>query len=68
MKLRRITRWARRVVLVSLVAAGAGAVALAVAWQALPFPTERLDRWPPSPVVTDSSGAPLLMRVSADDQ
>ena len=68
MTLRRITRWVRRLVLVALVAAGAGAVALAVAWQALPFPTERLDRWPPSPVVTDASGAPLLMRVSADDQ
>jgi len=67
-KLRRIARWARRLVLVALVAAGAGAVALAVAWRALPFPTEQLDRWPASPVVTDASGGPLLMRVSADDQ
>ena len=54
--------------LAALVAAGAGAVALAVAWRALPFPTDRLDRWPASPVVTDAAGGALLMRVSADDQ
>lgn len=68
MKRRRIIRWFRRLALVGLVTVGAGAVALAVAWRTWPFPTEQLDRWPTSPVVTDASGAPLLMRVSADDQ
>ena len=63
MKRRWITRWSRRLVLVALVAAGAAAVALVVAWRALPFPTERLDRWPPSPVVTDAAGAPPLPHV-----
>ena len=68
MKLRRIRRWARRGVLGSAAVVVAGAVALVIAWVALPFPAEGLDRWPASPVVTDSAGGTLLMRVSGDDQ
>jgi len=64
----RIRRWARRLVRVALAGTALGAIALALAWQALPFPAERLDRWPASPIVTDSTGQPLLARVSTDDQ
>jgi len=67
-KLRWIRRWAGRLVRGALVATALGVVALVVAWNALPFPTDRLERWPASPIVTDSTGRPLLARVSSDDQ
>lgn len=66
--LRRIRRWARRLVQGALVVTGLGVAALIVAWNALPFPADRLERWPASPIVTDSAGRPLLARVSSDDQ
>jgi len=55
-------------VLVAMGAMALGIVALVAAWHAWPFPTERLERWPASPVVTDAAGGSLLARVSADDQ
>jgi penicillin-binding protein 1C len=65
---RRIKRWVKRLAGAWLLLLLVGAVALAVVWRACPFPVERLDRWPASPVVTDVHGRPLLVRPSAEDQ
>ena len=42
--------------------------ALAACWVLFPFPTDRLDRWPASPVVYDRHGRTLFSMVGNDDQ
>lgn len=37
-------------------------------WWLLPFPIERLEKWPVSPTVLDSHGRPLLSIVGSDEQ
>ncbi len=65
-------RRARRALVGCLWGLGCGALAgpllLALAWICFPFPVERLDRWGESPVVRDSSGAPILQRVSDESE
>lgn len=64
----KIRRWlvlaAKTVALLSVVAFAAVAILAAV----LPFPIERLERWPQSPCVTDRHGRVLLQVVGADGQ
>jgi len=64
----RLRRWLRRCVIASAFVVAAAAIAFAVCWHAFPFPQERLDRWPTSPVVTDRLGGPMLELVAADEQ
>jgi penicillin-binding protein 1C len=42
--------------------------AAVVCWVLFPFPLDRLDRWPVSPVVYDRNGRVLLSLVNDDDQ
>ncbi len=62
--MRRVRRYA--VGLATMVAIGT--LALAALMWGFPFPREKLDRWPASPVVTDRQGRPLLALVGSDDQ
>jgi len=64
---RRAARWAARSAVCLAVATAGGLVALAILMRAFPFPRDRLDRWPASPVVTDSGGRPLVALVGPDD-
>ncbi len=43
-------------------------IAAAVTWHQHPFPFQKLDDWPVSPLVTDRTGQPLLQLVGRDDQ
>ncbi|MBN1343281.1 MAG: transglycosylase domain-containing protein [Phycisphaerae bacterium] len=53
------------------IAAGAAVIAavavLAITWRAYPFPLDRLERWPASPLVTARDGTTLLTLVGDDD-
>lgn len=68
----RLTTWVRRRLkrgaIVGLLLAAIGGGGLAIAWRASPFPMDRLERWPASPVVTDRGGRTLLTRVGRDEQ
>lgn len=61
---RRLRRFACAALVVSLLLA---ATALLLNW-AFPFPQERLERWPDSPLVVDRHGRPLLGIVSRRDE
>ncbi len=61
-------RWARRLFLLLGVLAVLGLGVLSFCWHAWPFPIQRLEALPASPVVTDCRGDLLLRRVSHDDQ
>ncbi|HOD80071.1 MAG TPA: penicillin-binding protein 1C [Phycisphaerae bacterium] len=64
----RLRRWLRRVLLAFGVLIAVGLGVLSFCWHAWPFPIERLEALPASPVVTDCRGDLLLRRVSHDDQ
>lgn len=67
----RWQRWRKRfrVAYVGTAAFGlVGAITVAILWHLFPFPIERLERWPSSPVVTDRSGTVLLQVVGRDEQ
>ena len=49
-------------------AALAGGAMLVVLWYASPFPLQRLDGWPSSPVVRDRTGRQMLAVVGRDEQ
>ncbi|MCE5280461.1 MAG: transglycosylase domain-containing protein [Planctomycetaceae bacterium] len=68
MTLRGIRRWLRRVLVATTAAAAVSLAVLAVLWHAYPFPMERLDALPASPVVTDRGGTCLLQLTAADEQ
>ncbi len=64
-------RWQRRLLhlaIVGLALMTLGAAALLCADRVWPFPVERLNRWPASPLVTDRAGEPLLTVVGTDEQ
>ena len=71
----RLRRWAPRWALrwvarcgIGLAAlAAAGAAGLAALMWCYPFPRDRLERWPSSPIVTDRAGRPLMALVGSDD-
>ncbi|MHC4249450.1 MAG: penicillin-binding protein 1C [Planctomycetota bacterium] len=62
-----MARWATRCGACLAAATAIGLAALAILMWAFPFPRERLDRWPASPVVTDRHGRPLVALVGRDD-
>ena len=64
---RRARRLRRCCIALACIAAVAGA-AFAVCWHVFPFPQQRLDRWPTSPLVTDRRGGAMLELVAADEQ
>ena len=65
---RRLARWLKRLAVVAFALTLLAGVALAAAWWAFPFPLERLENQPVSPVVTDAGGHVMLQRVAADGQ
>ncbi len=52
----------------TFIAAAIFVIAFTLAWLLLPFPTERLEKWPVSPTVLDVNNRPLLSIVGSDDQ
>lgn len=60
--------WSRRTAIAGIVGLGCLLIASSIVWQNYPFPYEKLDEWPTSPMVTDRAGEPLLQLVGRDDQ
>lgn len=65
---RFMRRFMKRCLITMLALVLLGGIGFAIAWVAFPFPFERLECWPASPVVLDRAGRPMTMRVGEDDQ
>ena len=65
---RRLTKWLRRMILCSLVLSVISAANVVILWILFPFPLDRLERWPVSPLVTDRTGREMLCLVGGDEQ
>lgn len=64
-------RWRRRLkrcALATAVFVVLSAAILTVLWFVFPFPIQRLENWPASPLVTDRAGRPMLELVDKDGQ
>ncbi|MEN6663035.1 MAG: penicillin-binding protein 1C [Phycisphaerae bacterium] len=68
MKAATLRRWLTRTAVAAAGAAVMMAAAMAVTWRAFPFPMERLETLPASPLVSDRSGRCLLQLTAADEQ
>lgn len=62
--------WARRrrIVGVLFMSASVSIATFAIAWWCCPFPMDRLEHWPVSPVVMDRTGSEMLSVVGSDEQ
>lgn len=67
-RLGRLKRVLRRVALGISAAGVLCAVVFWLLWTTFPFPQEKLQRWPSSPVVLDARGRTMLRVVGADEQ
>lgn len=68
LKLTRTKAWLKRLAVVAGCAVLLLVVVLAVCWFAFPFPLEKIERLPRSPIVTDRNGRVMLDLVGSDDQ
>lgn len=68
MKKSAIKKTIKRVVVAALCGAILSVVAVAAAWFAFPFPVDRLQRFAPSPTVSDAQDRHMLSLVSSDQQ
>ncbi|MCD6391937.1 MAG: hypothetical protein J7M40_00350, partial [Planctomycetes bacterium] len=68
MKKSAIKKIIKRLAVAALCGAGLSAVAVAAAWFAFPFPVDRLQRFAPSPTVSDAQDRPMLTPVPSDHQ
>jgi penicillin-binding protein 1C len=64
----RLKRAARALALLAGLGLLVGTATFTIAWYASPFPIERLEKWPKSPVVSDRTGRTLLATVASDGQ
>ncbi|HVP10282.1 MAG TPA: penicillin-binding protein 1C [Phycisphaerae bacterium] len=65
---KRGCQWRRRLLPGCVLSMAVFMAALSVCWILLPFPLDRLDHWPVSPVVYDRNGRLLFSTVGKDDQ
>ncbi len=64
----RLARFARRALGLAIGLLLLGLVVLLLAVRLVPFPFNRLNEWPQSPVITDRHGRVMLARCGADEQ
>ena len=64
----KLRRQFRAGLVIAGICALVGSLLLGVCWFAFPFPLERLDRWPVSPIVLDRHGRELLSLVDCEGQ
>lgn len=64
----RIRTWLKLLAIGAGAATAGAAAALVIAWVLSPFPSERLNRWPASRLVTDRTGKAVLSVVGIDEQ